>query len=74
MKLNKRGSDTIHDVIPTKYQKYSSKTIIKHAIFLDKLNKLPQGRLIYLPSHNAYSIPIHVRTMTLAEINHTKKE
>ena len=41
MKLNKRGSDTIHDVIPTKYQKYSSKTIIKHAIFLDKLNKLP---------------------------------
>ena len=41
MKLNKRGSDTIHDVIPTKYQKYSSKTIIKHANVLAKLNKLP---------------------------------
>ena len=40
MKFTKRGSDKINDVIPTKYQKYSSKTIIKCANVLDKLNKL----------------------------------
>ena len=41
MKLTKQGLDTIHDVIPTKYQKYSSKTIIKHVNVLAKLNKSP---------------------------------
>ena len=39
--LNKRGSDMIHDVIPTKYQKYFSTTILEHANFLDKVNKSP---------------------------------
>ena len=39
--LNKRGSDMIHDVIPTKYQKYFSTTILEHANFLAKVNKLP---------------------------------
>ena len=29
--LTKRGSDKIHDVILTKYQKYPSNTILKHA-------------------------------------------
>ena len=31
MKLNKQGSDKIHAVIPKKYQKYHSNTILKHA-------------------------------------------
>ena len=39
--LTKQGSYTIHDVIPTKYQKYSSNTILKQDIFLDKVNKSP---------------------------------
>ena len=39
--LNKRGSDMIHDVIPTKYQKYFSTTLIEHANFLAKINKSP---------------------------------
>ena len=39
--LNKRGLDMIHDVIPTKYQKYLSTTILEHAFFLDKVNKSP---------------------------------
>ena len=39
--LNKRGSDMIHDVIPTKYQKYFSTAILEHANFLVKVNKSP---------------------------------
>ena len=39
--LTKRGADTIYTVIPIKYQKYPSNTILKHAIFLAKVNKLP---------------------------------
>ena len=39
--LTKRGSDNIHDVILTKYQKYTSDTILKHANVLAKANKLP---------------------------------
>ena len=39
--FSKQGSDMIHDVIPTKYQKHPSKTILKHANVLDKLNKSP---------------------------------
>ena len=31
--LNKRGSDMIHDVITTKYQKDLSTTILEHANF-----------------------------------------
>ena len=37
--LNKQGSDMIHDVIPTKYQKYFSTTILERAIVLYKVNK-----------------------------------
>ena len=37
--LNKQGSYIIHDVIPTKYQKYFSTTILKHANVLAKVNK-----------------------------------
>ena len=39
--LNKLGSDMIHDVIPTKYQKYFSTTILEHANFWDNVNKRP---------------------------------
>ena len=39
--LNKRGSDMIHDVIPTKYQKYLSTSILERANFLAKVNKSP---------------------------------
>ena len=39
--LTKRGSDKVHDIIPTKYQKYPSDTILKHANVLSKSNKLP---------------------------------
>ena len=44
--LTKRGSDEIHDVIPTKYQKYPSNTILKYANVLAKVNKLTWGRVI----------------------------
>ena len=37
--LTKLVSDTIHDVIPTKHQKYPSTTIIKNANVLAKANK-----------------------------------
>ena len=39
--LTKRGTDKIHAVIPAKYKKYPSTTIIKHVNVLDKLNKPP---------------------------------
>ena len=39
--LNKRGSDMIHDVTPTKYHKYFSTTILEHANCLGKVNKSP---------------------------------
>ena len=72
--LTKKDSDMIHDVIPTKYQKYPSNTILKHANILAKVDRLPLGSLINTTSHDAYSIPIHVRTMTLSDISHEQKE
>ena len=39
--LTKRSSDTIHVVIPMKYQKNTSTTILKHKNILAKLNKSP---------------------------------
>ena len=39
--LTKRGTDMIHAVIMTKYHKYPSFTILKHANVLDKANKSP---------------------------------
>ena len=72
--LTKLGSDTINDVIPKKYQKHSSNTILKHANVLAKVNKSPWGRLLNMMPHDANSIPIHVRTMTLVDINHKQKE
>ena len=39
--LTKLGIATIHAVIPTKYQKYPSATILKHANVLAKVNKPP---------------------------------
>ena len=37
----KQGTDTIHDVILTKYHKYPSTKRIKHANILAKVNKSP---------------------------------
>ena len=39
--LTKWVKDTIHAVIPTKYQKYPFTTILKHTNVLAKVNKLP---------------------------------
>ena len=39
--MKKRGTDMIHSVIPKKYQKYPSTTILKHMNVLDKVNKIP---------------------------------
>ena len=39
--ITKLGTDTIHAVIPKKYQKYPSTTILKHEMFLAKVNKSP---------------------------------
>ena len=39
--------------------------IIKHANVLAKVNKSPQGSLHNMTPHEAYSIPIHIRIVTL---------
>ena len=39
--LTKKVTDTIHAVIPMKYQKYPSTTILKHENVLAKENKFP---------------------------------
>ena len=39
--LTKQDTDMIHVVTTTKYHKYPSNTIIKHANVLDELNKSP---------------------------------
>ena len=63
----------IYTVIPKKYQKYPSTTILKHANVLAKVNKFPYGNLPNNSPHDAYSITIDVRTITLVEITHEKK-
>ena len=60
----------IHHVIPTKYQKYFSTTILEHANFLAKVNKSPQEHLHNMTSHDAYSITINVSTATLAVLEY----
>ena len=69
----KQGPDTIHDVILSKYQKYPSNTILKFANVLAEAIKLPYGRSLSMTPHDTYSIPIHVHTITLSEINHKQK-
>ena len=64
----------IHDVIPTKYQTYFSTTILEHANVLDKVDKSPLNVLRNMTPHDAYSITIHVRTVTLSDISHEQKE
>ena len=64
----------IHDVIPTKYKKQFSTTILEHANFLAKVNKSPSEHLHNMTPHDAYSITIHVRTVTLVNISHEQKE
>ena len=68
--LTKQVTDMIHAVIPTKYHKYPSTTILKHVNLLDKINKTPYVRLLNMTPHDAYSITIHVRTMNMSDISH----
>ena len=72
--LIKRGTDAIHAVILTKYQKYPSTKILKHASVLAKVNKLPSGSVPNRKPHGANSITIHVHTLTLLDISHEQKE
>ena len=71
--LTKQGTDTIHAVIPKKYQKYPLKKL-KHANVLDKENKLSWWHLHIMTPHDAYSITIHVRKTAIAEIIHEQKD
>ena len=71
--LTKRGTDTIHSGILTKYQKYPSTTKIKHANILDNVNKVPYGCLPNMTPHDAYSITTHLHKVNLAEISHEQK-
>ena len=64
----------IHAVLPKKYQKYPSTTIMKHANVLSKVNKSPYVNLLYMMPYDAYSMTIHVCTMTIVDIIHEKKE
>ena len=72
--LTKQGTDKIHAVIPKKYWKYPWTTILKDAIFLAKVKKLPYRRLTNMNPHGAYIIIIHVSTVTLADISPKQKE
>ena len=63
----------IHAKIPTKYQKYPSNTILKHANVLDKVNKLPYVSLLNMIPNDAYSITIHVLTITILDSSHEHK-
>ena len=71
--LTKLGSDTIHAIALTKYQKYPSTRILAHANVLAKVYQLPYGRLPYMTPREAYSITIYVRTITIEDMNHEQK-
>ena len=64
----------IHAVIPTKYHKYLSITVLKHANVLDKINKLSYVNFLNTTPHDAYSITTHVLTMTISDTIHKQKE
>ena len=72
--FTKRVTDTIHALIPTKYQKYPSTTTLKHEKNLDKVNKLPNVRLLHTKPHAGYNIKIHVLTITISDISHEQKD
>ena len=68
--LTKGGKYAIHAVIPTKYQKNPSKTILKHANILAKVNKSPYVCLLNMFPHYAYSIKTHVHIIIMSVISH----
>ena len=74
MILSKQGAGTIYTVIPDKYCKYLSTTILKHAVFFAKANKSSYGRLHNMTPHDAYSITFQICKTTLSDISHEKKE
>ena len=63
-----------HAIILTKYQNYLSTTILKHENFLDEVNKSSYVRLLNITQHDAYSITIYLRTMTISYISHEQKD
>ena len=72
--LSKQGTDTIHAIIPTKYHKYISTTILKNVNIWAKVNKSPWGRLHDMNPHDAYSTTTHIRKVTPAVISHGQRE
>ena len=68
--LTMQGTDMIHAVITTKYHKYPSTTILNHSNILSKVNKLPCRCLLQITPHDAYSITIHVLTVTQVVVGH----
>ena len=56
-----------------KISEISLNTIPKNANVLAKVNELPYGSLLNMPSHDVYSIPIHLCTMILADISPNKR-
>ena len=72
--LTTQGTYTIHAVIPKKYQKHPSTTILKHVSVLAKVKKLPYGCLHNMTPHGAYSIIIRVYTMTISDPSHEKND
>ena len=66
--------DTKHDVIPIKYQKYSSTTILKHENILAKVDKLSYVFVLNMIPHGAFIIPIHLRKFSISEISHKQME
>ena len=72
--LNKKSRDTIHAIVLRKYKKYPSTTILKHANVLAKVNKSPYVRLLNTTPQKAYSITIHVHTMTIPNISNEQNK
>ena len=72
--LTKRGTYRIHSVIPENFHEYPSIKILKRVNVLAKVNKPYYVRLLNMTPHDTYSIPIHVHTMNLTDINHKQKE
>ena len=72
--LTKQVTDKINAVIPNKYHKYPSTTILKHANILDKADKSPYGSLHNMTLPDAYIITIHLHTMTIVDISNKQKE
>ena len=57
-----------------KTSEFPTITILKHVNVWAKVNKSPLARLQNMTPHDAYSITINVRKMTISYISNKKKE